>query len=201
MFNNFPDWVMAEIVANQLPWTEAQAVSAPEFFSIHSLHQSEFQGLWVQPNARTTAIIQWDLAIASTEAPDSFPNITGEVQRQADPDWYNPMLLLIDFGILLHQINLLPAAHSDGDVASMLIARSEASAVSLDTQEELYNALVQHPLLPEKTIDYTLSAKLCHTAIYGADKVSQVHLFHHQQIRVLGINSEGTYLHIPSLTE
>lgn len=188
---NFPDWVVRDIVENQLPWDEAQAVSSPAFFALHSLNNSQLFGLWLQPNRRTVAVIEWDLAVARSETPDYF-------SADGQGDWFAPMLLIIDFGSLLHQVNLLPVGQSN---ATLVIGQTNSSQLSLDAQEEIYNSLVQHPLLPEKSIDYSLSNDLCHSIFYGSDKASEVHLFHHEQMRVLCVNSAGTFLHIPSLGE
>lgn len=202
MFNEFPDWVMRDMLDNNLPWDNGQTMTAPNFFTTHSLHKSAFLGLWMQPNWRTVAAVRWNVAVAAWEAPDYYPSFASEALAEQNSGWYYPTLLLIDFGVLVHQLNLMPNPEAIGnDTIDLLIDQVNSAQIPLDYQEEMFHALVQHPLLTEPVIEYTLNNDLCHTTFYDVAQSPRVHLFHDESIQVLCINSQGNYLQIPTFVD
>jgi hypothetical protein len=156
----YPEWLGDALLRKTLPWDGGLPVPMPFFLQNYSLHDSIWEGLWVEPAyGEATAIVRWDSYWSDGRIP--YPK---SVDGSDAPVGEWP-LLLIRFQHVYQIVSSQTSFDEPLTPDIMMVAQSRH--VPEYERDELLTARLRQPLSTDNSLVYLLDEALYHTEIVG----------------------------------
>jgi hypothetical protein len=186
----YPAWLGDALVRGSLPWDQGLSVLMPRFLHEYTLHDSVWEGLWVEPAfGEATAVIRWDSFWSEGRIP--YP----EGEYDLEGGW---PLLLIRFQHV-YQVLATQTTFAEPQEFPDVIMEAHSKHIPQDEREGLLTEGLRQPFSTDDSLLYLLDDTLYETQIVGLPNQRKTRMLHGGPVLLLSFNPAGELIPIPGL--